>query len=326
MKFNKRFVQAVIGVAAGLTVLAAQVQAQAFPNRPIRMVVPYGPGASTDATARLVAQKMSEELKQPVVVDNRPGAGGMIGSDIVAKSAPDGYTIVLGTDGTHVGNPLLMKNHPFDPIRDVTPLTMAVKGVLVLVAHPSTPFNNMRELIDFAKRNPGKLSFGSSGNGSPHHLAGVMLNQMAGIDIMHVAYKGGGPAVTDVTGGQIPLAYSTLVSVLPLIKSGKLKALGVTERTRFSVTPEIPAIAETVPGFEMSAWLAFLGPANLPAPVTQTLSRALVNALKAPDVTAKLQDAGLLVVANSPEAFAAQLRATYDERAALIRKNNITSD
>ncbi len=324
MNFNKRFVQAVIGVAAGLTVLAAQ--AQNYPNRPIRMVVPYGPGASTDATARLVAQKMSEELKQPVVVDNKPGAGGMIGSDLVAKAAPDGYTILLGTDGTHVGNPLLMKNHPFDPIKDVTPLTMAVKGVLVLVAHPSTPFNNVRELIDYAKRNPGKLSFGSSGNGSPHHLAGVLLNQTAGIDIQHIAYKGGGPAVTDVTGGQIPLAYSTLVSVLPLIKGGKLKALGVTEKTRFPATPDIPAVAETVPNFEMSAWLAFMGPPNLPAPVTQTLNRALVNALKAPDVSAKLQEAGLLVVANSPEAFGAQLRSTYEARAALIRKNNITAD
>lgn len=323
-----RILRAVVGIAATFGVLASQAlaQAQPYPNRPIRLVVPYGPGASTDATARLVAQKMAEDLKQPVVVDNRAGAGGMIGSEFVARSAPDGYTILLGTDGSHVGNPLMMKNHPFDPLRDVTPLTMAVKGVLVLVAHPATPFNNVRELIEHAKRNPGKLSFGSSGNGSPHHLAGEMFNQMTGTQMVHVPYKGGGPAVQDVVGGQIPLVYSTLVSVLPLIKSGKLKALGITEKTRFSAAPDIPTIAETVPGFEISAWLAFMGPAGLPEPIVKTLNQSLVKALKAPDVTAKLEEAGLLVVANSPEEFGAQLRATYASRGELIRKANIKID
>lgn len=323
-----RILRAVAGIAATLGILASHTlaQAQPYPNRPIRLVVPYGPGASADATARLVAQKVAEDLKQPVVVDNRAGAGGMIGSEHVARSAPDGYTFLLGTDGSHVGNPLMMKNHPFDPLRDVTPLTMAVKGVLVLVAHPSAPFNNVRELIEHAKRNPGKLSFGSSGNGSPHHLAGVMFNQMTGTEMVHVPYKGGGPAVQDVVGGQIPLVYSTLVSVLPLIKSGKLKALGITEATRFSAAPDIPTVAETVPGFEMSAWLAFMGPPGMPEPVVKTLSQSIIKALRTPDVTTKLEEAGLLVVASTPQEFDAQLRATYASRGELIRKANLKID
>lgn len=321
---RRRILAALASVLAGA--VTAPALAQSYPNKPIKIVVPYSPGATTDIMGRLVAQKVSEDLKQPVVVENKAGASGMIGSDFVAKAAPDGYTILLATDGTHVGNPFLMKNFPFHPVKDVTPITLGAKNLLVLVANPALPVNNVKELIDYAKKNPGKLSFGSSGNGSPHHLAGVLFNQVTGTDILHVAYKGGGPAVTDVVGGQIPLAYSSLASVTPMIKAGKLKALGITEKQRFAAMPNIPTIAETVPDFEMHSWLAFVGPAGLPPAITQTLNKSIVKALQSPDVASKLNDNGLLVVANTPEQFATLLKADYDKREQLIRKNNITAE
>lgn len=319
------FVRAALMGAAIVTVGAAMAQ-DAYPNRTIKLVVPYGTGATTDMMARLVAQKVGEDLKQPVVVDNRAGASGMIGSDFVAKSPADGYTILLATDGTHTGNPFLLKKFPFDAINDVTPITLGAKNLLCLVAHPSLPVKNVQELIDYAKKNPGTLSYGSSGNGSPHHLAGILFNQMAGTDIMHVAYKGGGPSVVDVLGGQIPLAYTSLATVMPHIKSGKLKLLGLTEKTRPAEFPNLPTVSETLPGFEMGSWLAFMGPAKLPADVVKKLNQSLVKALKAPDVAAKLNEGGLLVVGSTPEEFASVLRADYDKRGRMIKQNAIQGD
>jgi len=311
-------------VALALLLLASTCAwAQSYPSKSLRLVVPYPPGASTDAVARLVAQKLGEDLKQTVVVDNRGGASGNIGSDLVAKAQPDGYTFLLGTDATHTGNPHLFKGFPFDVIKDATPITMGARNILVLVAHPQFPPNNLRELIDHAKRHPGTLSFGSSGTGSPHHLAGALLNEMAGIDITHVPYKGGGPAVTDALGGQIPLVFASLVSVSTQLKAGKLKALGVTEATRYAGLPEVAAIAETLPGFEMSSWLGFFGPPRLPAPVLARLNDALVKALVSPEVAAKLSAQGLLVVANTPEQFAAQQKADHDKRGQLIKAMGI---
>jgi tripartite-type tricarboxylate transporter receptor subunit TctC len=323
MSSTRRNVLATLALALTAGGVAAQAP---FPSRPIKIVVPYGPGASADIMARLIGQKVSEDLKQPVIIENRAGAGGMVGSDHVAKSAPDGYTILLANDGTHTGNPFMIKNHPFDPIKDVTPITMAARNIIVLVAHPGLPVNNVAELIRHAKANPGKLSFGSSGNGSPHHLAGVLFNASAGVDILHVAYKGGGPAVVDVMGGQIPLAYSSLASVAPQIKAGKLKALGVTEKTRYAALPEVPAIAETLPGFEMPSWHGFVGPAGMPQPIVKTLNESLARALNAPDVRRKLAESGLLVVANSPEEFGAELKAHNQARGLLIKQHNIQSE
>jgi tripartite-type tricarboxylate transporter receptor subunit TctC len=299
--------------------LAAAAVAQPYPHKPIKLVVPYPPGASTDVVARLVGQKVGEDLGQPVIVENRGGASGNIGSDSVAKAAPDGYTFLLATDATHSSNAYLFKNFPFDVIKDVTPITLAAKNIIVLVAHPSFPPNNVRELIDYAKKHPGALSYGSAGQGSPHHLAGAMLNQMAGIDLMHVPYKGGGPAATDVLGGQIPIIFSSLVTVSQQIQAGKLKVLGVTEKTRHAGLPDVPAIAETLPGFEMSSWLGFFGPPNLPAPILAKLHDAIVKALATPEVSAKLNAAGLLVVGNTPQQFAAQQKSDYDKRGALIK-------
>ena len=299
--------------------LAAAAVAQPYPSKPIRLVVPYPPGASTDVVARLVGQKIGDEFGQPVIVENRGGASGNIGSDHVAKSAPDGYTFLLATDATHSSNAYLFKDFPFDVIKDVTPITMAAKNIIVLVAHPSFPPNNIRELIDYAKKNPGKLSYGSAGQGSPHHLAGAMLNQMAGIDLVHVPYKGGGPAATDVLGGQIPMIFSSLVTVAQQIQAGKLKVLGVTDKTRYAGLPGVPTIAETLPGFEMSSWLGFFGPPNLPAPIVTKLHDAIVKALADPTIAAKLNSAGLLIVGNTPQQFAAQQKSDYEKRGALIK-------
>ncbi|VWX62437.1 ABC transporter substrate-binding protein [Burkholderiales bacterium 8X] len=308
--------------AAALAVLGFSMAAaaqSAYPNKPIKMVVPYPPGASTDAVARLVGQKVGEELGQPVVVDNKGGASGNIGSDFVAKAAPDGYTFLLATDATHTSNAHLFKNFPFDVLKDVTPITLAAKNILVLVAHPSFPPNNVRELIDYAKKNPGKVSYGSAGQGSPHHLSGAMLNQMAGIEMVHVPYKGGGPAATDVLGGQIPIIFSSYVTVAAQIQGGKLKVLGVTEKERYPGLPNVPTIAETLPGFEMSSWLGFFGPPNLPAPIVTRLHDSIVKALAAPDVAAKLDAAGLLVVGSTAQQFAAQQKADYEKRGTLIK-------
>lgn len=305
---------------------AAAMAQDAYPNRMIKMVVPYGPGATTDLMARLVAQKVSDDLKQPVIVDNRAGAGGMIGSDFVAKSPADGYTILLATDGTHTGNPFLMKKFPFHAVNDVTPISLGAKNIMALVANPSVPVKNVRELIDYAKKNPGTLSYGSSGNGSPHHLAGILFNQMAGTDIVHVPYKGGGPSVVDVLGGQIPLAYASLATVMPYLQSGKLHLLGITEKKRAAEFPTLPTVAETLPGFEMDSWLGFVGPAHLPAAVLEKLNHSITKALKDPALAKKLNEGGLLVVASTPNEFGDQLRSDYEKRGRMIRQYNIKLD
>jgi tripartite-type tricarboxylate transporter receptor subunit TctC len=293
--------------------------AQSFPSKPIKLVVPYPPGAAADAIARLVAPKLTEDLGQPIVIENRGGAGGNIGSEFVAKSAPDGYTVEVSTDGPHVGNAFLLKSMPYDPIKDFTPITLAVKNILVLVANPSLPVNSVPELIEYAKKNPGKLSFGTPGNGSPHHFAGALFNQLAGTDLQHVPYNGGGPAVTDLIGGQIPLAVSSLVSVAAQIKEGRVKVLAVADKERYSGLPGVPTIGETLPGFVMTSWNGFFAPARLPAPILARLHESITKALRGPEVSARLHALGLEVVAGTPEQFAAQQKADYELRANLAK-------
>jgi tripartite-type tricarboxylate transporter receptor subunit TctC len=308
----------------GLLLLASTVQAQPeFPTKPLRMVVPYPPGALTDSLGRIVAQKISASLGQPVVVDNKGGASGNIGSDFVAKSAPDGYTLMVGTDATHTANLFLTAAPTFHPIKDFTALTQAVANPIVLVVHPGIPAKNLAELIAFCKQHPDQLSYGSSGTGSPHHLAGELLKQSTGVPFVHVAYRGGGPAVTDLLGGQIPMVFSSLITVLPHIKSGKLKAIGFTQTSRYPGLPQVPTFAETLPGFEMNSWLGFLAPAKLPAPISKRLQTELVKALRDPEVSGKLDAMGLMVVANSAEEFAEQVRKELDQRGKLIQQAGI---
>ena len=312
--------------SALLSISFGSMAKEAYPQRTIRLVVPYGTGATTDLMGRLIAQKISEDLKQTVIVDNKGGASGLIGSEFVARSEPDGYTILLATDGTHAGNPFLLKKFPFDAVNDVTPITMGARNLLVLVAHPSLPVKNVKELIEYARKHPGKLSYGSSGNGSPHHLAGVLFNQMAGTDLMHVPYRGGGPAVVDVLGGQVPLIFTSLATVMPHIKSGKLTLLGLTEKSRVKEFPDIPVVAENLPGFEMTSWLAFLGPAKIPKNIVEILNKSIAKALASPDIIAKLNESGLLVKSSSSDEFAKFLKADYDQRGRLITANKISAD
>ncbi|MCK9509666.1 MAG: tripartite tricarboxylate transporter substrate binding protein [Pigmentiphaga sp.] len=319
-----KLVRTLAAAAACIAMATPALVQAAYPDRPVRLIVPYPPGASTDTIARLVAEHMSKTLGQPIVVENRGGASGTIGSTTVAHAAPDGYTFGMGTDGSHATSPHLMKAKPYDPIRDFTPITMAVKNILVLVANNDFPPKNVAELVTYAKEHPEQqLSYGSSGLASPHFLAGALLGQMTDIDFIHVPYKGGSQAVVDVLGGQIPLAFSSMATVEPQIRSGKLKALGVTERERYSGTPDIPAIAESLPGFEMDSWLAFFGPANMNPEALEKLNSALVAAINDPAIREQLLAAGMVPVANSPREFAEILKADVAKRGKLIQEAGI---
>jgi tripartite-type tricarboxylate transporter receptor subunit TctC len=302
-------------------------RAQVWPDKPIRLVVPYPPGASTDAVGRIVGQAISGPLGQTVVVDNRGGASGNIGSDNVAKSPPDGYSLLLGTDATHAANYHLSATPPFHPIKDFTPLTLAALNPIVLVTNPAfTPAKNLAELVAYLKANPDKGSYGSSGNGSPHHLSGELLKQKSGAPLVHVPYKGGGPAVNDLMGGNIPMVFASLITVLPHIKSGKLRAIVFTQAKRYEGLPDVPTLAETWPGVEMPSWLGFFGPANLPPAIAQRVSDEMIKALRSADVRAKLDAAGMVVVASSPADFAAQIAREFEQRGQLIRAAGIKAE
>jgi len=300
---------AVIFLAGSLMALAPSAQAQAWPVKPIRLVVPYPPGGSTDLLARSMGQKLGEALGQQIIVDNRAGASGMLGSEIVARTAPDGYTILLGTGATHGLNLLLNKTVPYDPVRDFTPITAAAEVPIILVVHPSVPAANAKELVEYGKKNPGKLAFGSSGTGSPHHLAGELFKQVGGIDLVHVPYKGAAPAVQDLIGGQIPMVFTTLSTALPHIRAGKIRAIGFVEAKRQASVPEIPTIGESLSGYVMPvSWLGFFAPAGLPEPILKRLNAEIVKAVQSPDVRAKLEGAGMPVVGTSAEEFARMVK------------------
>ncbi|OFZ84871.1 MAG: hypothetical protein A2W21_09725 [Betaproteobacteria bacterium RBG_16_66_20] len=283
--------------------------AQAWPSKSIRLVVPYPPGGSTDLLGRAVAQKLGESLGQQIVVDNRGGANGTLGSDMVARAAPDGYTFLLGTGATHGITSLMSKAVPYDPVKDFTAITAAAEVPIVLVTHPGVPAANVKELLEYGRKNPGKLAFGSSGTGSPHHLAGELFKQVSGVDMVHVPYKGAGPAVQDLLGGQIPLVFTTLSTALPHIRSGKLRALGLVEAKRQPSAPEIPTIGESIPGYAMPrSWLGFFAPAGLPEPILRRYNAEIVKGVQSPEVRAKLEAAGMPVVGTSAEEFARMVK------------------
>lgn len=300
-----------IVLLALLALLAAPLAslAQTYPARPIRLVVPYPPGGSTDLLGRTVAHRMSESMGQNVIVENRGGAGGMLGAELVARAAPDGYTFLLGTGATHGITLFLSKTVPYDPVRDFTPISAAVEVPIALAIHPSIPASNAGELVEYAKKNPGKLAFGSSGTGSPHHLAGELLKQVGRIDMVHVPYKGAGPSMQDLIGGQIPIVFTTLSTAIPQMRSGKIRVIGVVERKRQASTPEVPTIGESVPGYVMpGSWLGFFGPAGLPEALVSRLNGEILKAVHAPEVRSKLESAGMPVTGTSAEEFGRMLR------------------
>ena len=300
----------------------SQAQAQEFPARPIRMVTPYPPGASTDLLARLVAAGMTRALGQTVVVDARPGAGGTLAAQEVARAAPDGYTFLLVSAGMVTMNQSIYKKLPYDPIRDFSPLTVAVRMPIVTIANPSRPFRNVQELIAYARANPGKLSYGSAGTGTSQHLAGELFKSMAGVNILHVPYKGGAPAMNDLLGGQVDLMFAQTPSALPQVRSGKLRAIGVGSPARIEELPDVATIAESgVPGYDSDTWYGFVMPAKVPAAIGQKLYGAIAGALK--ENAAQFRKEGFDVDGAPPDAMARVIESDSAKWARVIREAKI---
>ena len=303
-----------------LVLVPLVASAQAYPTRPVRLIISFPPGGALDVVGRPVAQKLSEALKQPVVVENRGGAGGTIGSEYVAKQAPDGHVILLTAGTSHGTGSSFYANLPYDPLKDFVAIAAAVEVVVTLAAHPQSPFKDIKTLIDYARTNPGKVSYGSSGIGSPMHLAGELLREAARIEIVHVPYKGAGPAITDLLGGQIPLAFVSLASVMPHVKAGKLRALAVVEPQRYKGMPEVPTIKETLPNYDMfTSWLGFFAPAGTPREIVSRLNAEINRALADPELAAKLEAAALVRLNTTPEQFTGMVKKELELGARLAR-------
>ncbi len=286
--------------------LLGQAHAQtAWPAKPIRLIVGFAAGGSTDVTARIIAQALSDRLGQPVVVENRGGAGGNIGADAVAKADPDGYTLLMATSSTFAANPNLYKTLPFDVQKDFAPITVTAFIPNLLVVNPSVPANNVADFIAYLKANPDKLNFASAGNGTSQHLSGELFNSLAGVRMTHVAYRGGAPAVTDLLGGQVQVIFAPLVEVIQQVRAEKLKALGITTAKRSPLLPDVPTILESLPGYEVALWNGLLAPAKTPPDIIDRINRATIEALRSPEVKAKLAEQGSEPVGNTPAEFKA---------------------
>ena len=290
--------------AALVVTCAPAVWAQAYPSKPIRLVAPSTPGDAPDVIARLIADKLSPVLGQPVVVENKPGAGGVVGSDAVAKAAPDGYTLIMGNAGSHGINAAVYANLPYDIQRDFAPVSQVAVAPNVMVINPSVPATSVAEFIAYAKTQPGKLSYASGGNGSSAHMSIELFKSMAGIDLQHIPYKGSSPALTDLVGGQVAVFIGNMPPTVPLVKAGKLRALAVTTKTRSALMPELPTIAESgLPGYETVAWFGVLAPAGTPPDVVNRLSQEIGRIARSPDVRDKLLAMGAEPVGGTPEEF-----------------------
>ena len=293
-----------------LTLAAASPALAEFPDHVIRIIVPYPPGGTSDLLARAVAPRLGERLKQTVVIENRAGAGGVIGSQAVAKSPADGYTLLLGTIATHGILPILQKPAPYDAVKDFAPVTLLASTPNVLVANPSAPVRNLAELLALARAKPGSVNFGSTSLGGSPHMSGELLKTIAQVDIVHVPYKGGGPMLIDLMGGQIPVGFDNLPSSINQIRAGKIRALAVTTAKRWPGAPEIPTMAEAgVPGYEASAWFGLLAPANTPKPIVELLQRHVAAILRQPEVEKMLLEQGAEAVGNTPDEFARLIAA-----------------
>lgn len=294
--------------------------AQPFPSKPVRLIVPFPPGGAVDYYARAVQNRLQETLGQPILIENRSGAGGMLGADLVVKAAPDGYTLLVGNIASLAMNVGLYSKMTYDPRKDLTPIMRTVAVNYVMTVHPSVPARSVKELIDHAKANPGKLSYGSAGSGSAPHLATELLKQRAGIDMLHVPFKGGGPMVADLLGGQIHIVIADQANLMPHVKAGKLRALAVGTLERSASYPDIPTIAESgFPGFEARAWQGIAGPANLPADIVTQLNAAFAKAMAFPEVHQRLLDGGLDPITGTPEDFAAFIRSEIDKWAKVAK-------
>ena len=312
--------------AALLAALATSAFAQGYPSKPAKVVVPYPPGGPTDIVARVVSQKLSEQTGQQFIVENRPGAGGNIGAEAVAKSPADGYTLLVATTA-HAINPALFKSLGYNLVKDFAPVSQLTSGPLVIVANPSLPVKNVKELIALAKAKPGTLNYASSGNGQSTHLSAELFGTMAGVKMNHIPYKGSAPALTDVMGGQASLMFDTMLSAMPQVKNGKLKAIAVTSAARSPAAPDVPTVAESgLPGYEAIAWNGLLAPAGTPAEVVNKLNAELKKALDAPDVKDRFSAQGFGAAWNTREAFAKFIQAELDKWAKVVKVSGATLD
>ena len=312
---------------AMLCALSIAAIAQDFPSKPVRLIVPFATGGVTDTSARLIADKLSRAIGQQVIVENRPGGSGNPGTQYVAQSVPDGYTLLLAFDGTMVINPFVFPKIPFDTVKDFQPVTKLGDAALVLVAHPAVPAKNFSELLAYSKANPGKLSFGHSGTGGTTHVAGELLKQRSGLDMLHIPYKSGGQAVVDAIGGQVPLAYSAVAGAHAHVKSGKLKAIGVSSLKRISSLPDAPTFDEQgVAGFEAVSWVGIMAPAKTPRAIVDRLQRDLAAILKDQDTRDRFATLGIEPVANTPEQFAEQIKADLARWGKVVEQAKIRAE
>lgn len=310
-----------------LVLYGSALHAQSWPAKPIRIIVPFAPGGPADLLPRLIGPKLTEAWGQPVIVENKPGAGGNIGMDLVAKAAPHGYTLVVGPNGNLVVNPHLYPNLPYDIFRDFTPITLIATFSNLLVVHPDGPAKSISDLIALAKARPGTLTYGSPGTGSQPHLGGEFLKLMAGIDIVHVPYNGTAPALRDLLGGQITFMFAQTSVALPQVHAGKLRALGVASLQRTAQLPEVPTVAESgLPGFEAVSWYALLAPSGTPKEITAKLQAEIGRILQLPDVKEKLGALGGEGVGNTPEQLTSLLRAESARYADIVKRANIKAE
>lgn len=307
-------------------VISFNGQAQSYPNQPIRLVIPFAAGGPSDVLARGFSQKLGESLGQPIIIDNKPGAGTNLAAEFVAKSKADGYTIFLMMVGTQAINETLYKKLSYNTIKDFSPISLVASSSLMLVANPSVPVKSVADLIAYSKTNPGKINFGSSGTGTPLHLGGELFNVQAGTTLNHVPYKGAAPALTDVLGGQIQTAMVGTPAALPFVKTGKLTAIGVTSLKRSSNAPEIPAIAETLPKFEVELVYAMVAPAGTPKDIINKLNSQLVSVLNNPEIKSQLNSKGFDVTSSSPEQLGEYIKSEVSKWAPIVKKSGATAD
>ncbi len=314
--------------ALALMLVCTGASAQTYPTKTIRLVVPYPAGGPLDIMARAIGQKLTEAWHQPVVVDNRAGAGGNIGADLVAKSPADGYTLLMGAVATHAINPSLYSKMPYDPVKDFAPVALVAQVPNILVVNPAVPAKTVRELIDLARAKPGYLNFASGSTGSTGHLAGELFNTMAGVKMVHIPYKGAAPATADLLAGQVQLMFDNLASALPNVKAGKLRALAVTTLTRSPAMPDLPTIAESgLPGFDLTTWFGLMVPAGTPPEIVAKLNAEVVRALNATDMRERLEKMGAEPPANNtPEHFAAFIRVEAAKYAKVVKESGAKVD
>ncbi|MGH8616059.1 MAG: Bug family tripartite tricarboxylate transporter substrate binding protein [Burkholderiales bacterium] len=324
----KRFKRSTVILHAAFTTAAVSlsfpVAAQTYPTKSIRLVVPWPAGGVTDVVARIVGERLSQGLGQSIIIDNKAGATGFIGTEFVAKATPDGYTLLLITASTHAISPNLFKKVPYDPIKDFETISQLTTAPTILVTYAAFPAGSVAELVKLAKAKPGALNYASFGNGSSAHLAAELFKQATGTDFVHIPYKGAAPAIADLMGGQVTIFFDSIPSALPHVRSGKLKGLAVTGRTRTTAAPDIPTVAETYPGFEVTVWQGFGAPAGTPRAVINRLNAELVKVMTMPDVRERLVNLGADPLSTTPQEFAAHIAREKDKWASVVKTSGIT--